>query len=197
MDKIEFACFLTRLQNVLNVHIEPDIVAMMYKEYIRTYFEKYTLFQLISMLDKHKVYMPKLNKKAILLNQELDMECKLADRYSAPNTTTWGVYNMKYIDYTAIPYSRNISENIICVTNSGARTELMIGDVFQINNDNCVIFKIPNDTHITLFLKNEETNMSIAEFMQMLDKEDVTIKRNQLRVKPWHMDAKYYTKISQ
>jgi hypothetical protein len=200
MNKLEFACLLTRLQNALNVHIESDIVSMMYSEYIRTYFEKYTLFQLMSMLNVCNISTGiALNKQAIvnMINErKINIQCDL-DRYSTPNKTTWGVYNMKYIDYLTSTYPVHISQNVICVTNSGSRTELMIGDIFRINKDKYSIASIPDDTHIILKHKNEETNMSISEFMEMLDTLDITIELNKLINKSWHIDAKFYNKISQ
>lgn len=200
MNKLEFACFFTSLQNALNVNIDSDIVSMIYTEYIKTYFDKYTLFQLISMLDTREIWTgPVLSKKAIINKIEtkkLDIQCDL-DRYSKPNRSDWSVYNMKYIDYTNSPYPRNVSENLICITNSGSRTEIMNGDIFKINKQEYKVFRITDDSHITVKNENKETNMPISEFINMLDTQDVTMEFNKFRHKIWNMDAKYYNKISQ
>lgn len=200
MDKLEFACFITRLQETLNVHIDSDIVSIIYTEYIRTYFNKYTLFQLISMLDTREIWPGTvLSKKAIINrieSKQLDVQCGL-DRYSPQSKSEWNVYNMKYIDYTTSPYPQNVSENLICITNSGTRTEIMNGDIFRINKQEYKVFRITDDTHITVKIENEETNMLITEFMEILDTQDVTMEFNKFRHKIWKIDAKYYNKISQ
>ena len=200
MDKLEFACFFARLQKTLNVHIDSDIVSIIYTEYIRTYFDKYTLFQLISMLDAKEIWIGTILSKKAIINRietnKLDVQCGL-DRYSPQSRSDWNVYNMKYIDYTNSPYPRNVDENLICITNSGTRTEIMNGDIFKINKQEYKVFRITDDMHITVKIGNKETNMLISEFMEILDTQDVTIELNKFRHKICKMDAKYYNRISQ
>lgn len=187
MDKFEFACFFNRLQKSLNVYIDSDIVAMIYKEYIRKYYEKHTLWQLSSMLDKNNAYICcKHSKKSIIqmiADSQLDIPCD-KHWYDVPEKTEWEVHNMKYIDHLTPTFARHVSANIICINNAGYRTEIMCGDVFYLFENRYSIDIILDDKKLVLICKEDNTKivMLISEFIQRLDTdENAGIDYNHLR----------------
>ena len=49
MEKIQFACFMNRLQKSINVELDTDLIAKIYSEYTQTY-DNYGLFEIYNLL---------------------------------------------------------------------------------------------------------------------------------------------------
>ncbi len=202
MDKITFACMLDELQKHLNVHLDSDIISIIYKEYIVTFYHKYTLFQLISMMDmKDKYIACHLNKKAILkliYHREYIFPDK--NRYDEDEKTQWSVFNIKYLDYKHYPHVSHISMNIISIDNTCCRTEIMQGDSITVRGNTYKIHEIIDNKNMILLNcgDNSQNEMPIGIFIKMMDEEDVTIETNILREKKalsWYMDRKIIGRV--
>jgi hypothetical protein len=198
MDEIEFICFFNRLQKLLNVSVDSDIVAIIYKEYIRKYYEKYTLWQLLSMLDKRGLYVSCKHTKKHVVNliSDSDIPCE-KHWYDIAERTEWQLYNMKYIDYLTSTFARHVSANIICIMNAGSRTEIMCNDIFYLFNKEYRIISISKNT-ISLKCKEDNNHiaMPISEFIHTLDTdENAGIYYNYFRSTNNKIDSTFYTTI--
>ena len=200
LSPLEFACLMNRFQNKIGVHLESDLVAAIYTEYIRTFYHKYTLFQLITMLDEMNVYVAHdLNKKAlceIIQKRQLILPDK--ERYSLPEKTEWHIYNLRYIDHL-YTHSVHVSQNLIIITNANARAEITQNDVYKFDGKEYVINKIGNES-VTLVSKdldnNIESEMPLTMFIQKLDQDDCEVVLNNFRERKcnhWYMDRKIKT----
>lgn len=135
MNKLEFACIIEMIQLNFDHKIsDSNLIALIYDEYVKTFYEKYTLLKLISMLDKRGIYIGcSLNKQKIIKyvkDHDLDLPDK--DRYDKPSSSVWTIYNMRYIHHLTPTYSAFINKNIICIQNTETRTEIMPDDVYKI-----------------------------------------------------------------
>ncbi len=174
LDKLEIACLFNRIAP----EFSSDIQQAIYCEYAKTYYDKYTLFELISFLDKRDIYIHVLNKKDILkiiAEQPYDIPDKsYSDAY---NKTKWELYNLRYMDYTTYPHITHVNKNIICIQDTETRIEIMPDDIFMIDDKKYKITKI-NDNNIVL---NDTIEYPLTTFIDMLDTQDVTMTKNQLR----------------
>lgn len=197
LNKLEFACLCHKLVKVLGIQIDSDIIALIYQEYATTFYDKYTLFQLISMMDERNMYICYLNKSKIIqtiVDYNLDIPDK--SRYDIPEKTKWSVFNIKYIDHLTYGHTVHVSANIISIDNVCGRIELMVGDVFRINDKSFTINSIVNNSNMTIKYSdtNNQTEISIQDFITMIDNKNTWIMKNQLREKKnasFWMDRKY------
>lgn len=204
MNKLEFACFFHRLQKSLKINIDSDIIAEIYQEYIHKYYEKYTLWQLISMLDEQHVYIGCKHSKNSIIKMISDGDLNIPCHkhwYEQPEKTEYEIYNMKYIEYLTSTYGRHVSANMICVTNAGIRTEIMNGDVFYLfdKGNRYAIDVILNDQELVLRCKddNSVTTMPISKFMEMIDTDaNAGVYYNHFRqnISQTRFDKRFYTK---
>jgi hypothetical protein len=187
MDKITFICLLDQWQKNQCVYLHSDIVAMIYTEYIATFYHKYTLFQLISMMDMKNYHIScQLNKKAIVkLIDQRNYKLPDKNRYDKQEKTEWSIFHIKYIDYRSYPHSTFVSMNILSIDNTHCRSEVMQEDVIKVKTFTYKIHKITDDQNIILLDMNDntETKMPINLFIKIMDEEDVTIIKNLLREK--------------
>lgn len=186
MDAIEFACLLHRIQYNICVHIDSDVIYMIYQEYINPYYNKYTLFELLSMLDSKKIYVSCAhNKNALIkfiLANKIDIPSLLSDD---EHKTKWSTENLQYLDYTTYPHVTHVNKYIMCIHETDTRTELSDGDIFVIDKTRYKIISITQDN---IVLENmdtvahEKTSYTIQQFITMLDTIDtITMQRNQQR----------------
>jgi hypothetical protein len=172
--ELDLACLFNRIAPGFS----SDIQQAIYSEYSKTYYDKYTLFELISFLDKRNIYISVLSKKNILkIISEQPNDIPDKSYKDAYNKTKWQLYNLRYMDYTTYPHIKHVNENIICIQDIETRIEIMPGDIFQIEGNKYKMTKIKDNCAIL----NETEEYPLATFMEMLDSPNVTIMKNQLR----------------
>lgn len=176
--ELEFACLFNRLVP----RFDSDLLQMMYEEYTRTFYDKYTLFELISFLDARNKYivgiMNKKNLCNIITKNAIDIPDKLwDDKY---NKTKWELYNLRYMDYTSYPHITHVNKNIICIKDTTGRFEIMADDIVVLDSIEYTIGTISNTT-VILKHYNGNKECSLQSFIDMLDFEDAAIVKNQVR----------------
>lgn len=178
LDKLEFACLLNRMVAELN----SDIQAFIYAEYTRTFYDKYTIFELISFLDERGIYIAGLLNKKNILKVISDIAYLIPDKSRADtyNKTRWDLYNLRYMDYSNFPHINYVNKNIICIKNIQGRFEIMSGDTFLIHKKEYKISTI-KDNSLLLENSHECIQYDLQEFMNQIDMQSITIIENQLR----------------
>jgi len=176
--KLEFACLLHRIAPMF----DSDLMQMIYEEYVRTFYDKYTLFELISFLDARNTYivgvMNKKNLCNIITKNAIDIPDKSwDDKY---NKTKWELYNLRYIDYISYPHVTHVNKNVICIKDIQGRFEIMADDIVVVGAKEYTIGTISNAT-IILKHYNGNKECSLQSFMDMLDFQDAAITKNQVR----------------
>ena len=179
LNKLRFACILNRMIPDIN----GDLIQIIYTEYTKTFYDKYTLFELISFMDYRNIYMPCLDKKnicKIIVDNKIDILDKSRD--DPHNKTKWKLFNLRYIDYTTY-YTTHVSKNIICIDDIPGRFEIMPGDIFKIDKISYRIDIIKENTIILEDINaiNTKIEYDIQDFIDMIDTLPTAIMSNQLR----------------
>jgi hypothetical protein len=176
--KLEFVCLFNRLVPDIN----SDVLQMIYEEYTKTFYDKYTLFELISFLDVRNIYIVGILNKKNICNIVADNAPDIPDKshYDAYNKTKWKLFNLRYIDYITYPNVTHVNKNIICIQDIQARFEIMAGDMFFFNEKEYKIDTI-NDDRIILHAYNEKAEYELHTFITMLDTDEIAIMTNQVR----------------
>jgi hypothetical protein len=174
MNAIDFACFFTRYQKSLDKHLDSDIVSYIYDEYCKTFYDKYTLFELISMLKERSIEIPcSLNKHEIIRYiSENNIDIPDCGRYDKSHTLQWYVYELLYYN--------NICRNIIHIKDS--YIQILRYYKFKLKDET---FQITNITCNSVIVCNEEYEYkvyTIADFMRLFvdHEEDMTILTNHI-----------------
>ena len=170
LQKVHFACILEQIQKRLGVHLDAHIIAIMYYEYMAKYYDMYTLFELISLLNERNIHITcALNKKALwkmIVDRQISIPDMPFDDNKKRRYTQWYIYNM---------YHTRI--NIIAIKNLSMRFEIIEGDMYQIDDNVYKVTKIDADSHIIL---NDDIKMTIDTFIKKLDDSSTTILLNNI-----------------
>lgn len=194
MNALEFACFFHRLQATIGISIDSNIIELIYDEYCNTYYEKYTLFELIDMLDYRRIPIDGnclLNKKAIIaMIREKGLAIPDKSWFDKDSKTTWFVYvtceKNDFLKYTSKSLQSceifQQQQKVICIKKMKTDLEISRHDVFEIDGENYEIFDILSNK-VIIYHSNSDTTevMLIDKFIQLIDNSDTTIIRNSLR----------------
>lgn len=170
LQKVHFAYILEQIQKRLGIHVDTHVVAIMYHEYIAKYYDMYTIFELISLLNERNIHITcALNKRALwkmIVDRQISIPDMPFDDNKKRGCTQWYIYN---IYHTGI--------NIIAIKNLSMRFEIIEGDIYQIDNVVYKVTKIAEDSHIIL---NDDVKMTIDTFIKKLDDCSTTILLNNI-----------------
>ena len=180
---------LQDLQSIFKNHEFCDLIPQIYKQYLKLFYDNYTLWELMDILDSHDIPIDcQLSKRAIIQFIE-DKKINIIhnpDKVKRP--TLWTVYNMKYIDYVNYAQTKLVSKNVICVSDVSTRTEIMDMDVYILYGVRYIIHNICNDNMIELqnidagdTIEPNKTIMPISEFMKIMDEDYSIVEKNQIR----------------
>lgn len=183
MHVIEFTCFMQRIQKKLDLYINSDIIYLIYGEYTKHNYENYTLFELLSMLDKRNICIPCAISKRSLIEfiemKEIDIPYLLSIDV---HKTKWHIQNLQYLDYTTYPDIIHINKNIICINDTETRTELYDSDVFIIDDKRYKIACITHDNTIIMQSANENITHTITQFIELIDTDStIVLEHNHFR----------------
>ena len=143
LNKLEFALLFSKILTNLSLHLDINIISLIYDEYSKTYYDKYTIFELLSLCDSTNIYLGCfLNKKSII------NYIKTHNKYIPDNNsndilhqTIWDVHEISYMSYTSY-YNMFMTKNIIWIKNINTDIILSENDVYRMNDVDLKIERI-------------------------------------------------------
>jgi hypothetical protein len=183
MDRIHFACFFYRWQQLLGIHLDQDIVGLIYDYYERS-LENYTLLELIGALKERgiKITCP-WNKRAIIKmisEEKLIIPPKYQDIEGAKAAYR---YNCIYV-FPTVNTRRCIDNLFVKYKSDYSAFRFQERDVIQFADGtayNIAIKRVQDVLSVQLTNTNnicDEMYLDAEQFINMLESDDITILQN-------------------
>lgn len=183
-DRLHFCCLLNAIQNKLYVHLDSDIIYMIYYAYVFPTYSEYSIFELISMLDARNIYMDcTLNKQAILQfmkHKQIEIPMCLQAK-----PIDWCVYDNNAMNiYNTIRGNVCINTTKPCYTvyikHLDTKIEIQKEDVYVINDSPYTIEDITENT-IQFDMNDRSYLINITDFIRYFNDSYTTIQINSSR----------------
>lgn len=178
MDAIEFACILQQVQNMHCIDIDSDIVCKIFEYYIQSYYDNYTLLELIYelTLSRIQILCPWNKKELIKMINEYNIIIPEKQEFLENNIWEYVPENNSIFIYKC---AFEFQDGDVIKTSDGN-----IYSIELVSNVNSL-----NIVHLYNISTQEKIILNINEFMYMIDNTDITILQN--------ADRFYYTVASQ
>lgn len=187
MNKLEFACFFSRLMKKNMIFVDSEVVAYIYDIYAHNSYDKYTIFELIDLFDTNKIYIGCFLNKSALLQYIKDKDINFdLDIFKTTNhTTSWQSHIISYMSYSYY-YNTYMTKCIIIIKNLQKEFIICEDDVYVFNQKRLKLKTIHDDNDMLFIDMNisyySEVQYTIKEFIDIAQsRDDFTIEKNKYR----------------
>lgn len=186
MNKLEFACFFSRLMKKNMIFVDSEVVAYIYDIYAHNSYDKYTIFELIDLFDTNKIYIGCfLNKSALLQYiKDKDINFDLNIFKTTNHTTSWQSHIISYMSYSYY-YNTYMTKCIIIIKNLQKEFIICEDDVYVFDKKRLKIKMIKDNEIMFIDISvpyYSEEQYSIKDFIHIAEtSDDFRIEKNKYR----------------